>query len=514
MKIGAKILSAGITAVLLTSLGAAITVYAISKKNRVDALRHQMSAAIQQGESVRDHFDFLHLNGAFNYATLIKAAQEKFPGRSLKDVYRDTAIYKTIPVVAAWESVATLAKANDFKFVTPSRPGLPARNPKNNNGTDYASAFAAFEKGDAEYFARDDAKNELILARPVRLSESCLTCHGDPAHSATKDGLDPLGMPMENMKLGDLKGAFVLTAPLTNDPVVAASMRTIAIVSIGLLLLIGSGLYWISRYTIVRPLTHAINRIEGAMEETRGAADQIASASQQLAEGATEQAAAIEETSASIEEITSMTRRNADHAVRAKEATTKTRGAAEAGVSDMVQMDKAMAALKSSSDRVANIVKTIDEIAFQTNLLALNAAVEAARAGEAGAGFAVVADEVRSLDRRSAESAKETAVRIQESITCSQNGVAISDKVSRRFNEIVISSREVDGLMADITTASKEQNEGLVQLSTAAVQLDKLTQRNASTAEESASVSTQLNTQVASTKTSVDDLFALVGRNQ
>ncbi|MFT3867407.1 MAG: methyl-accepting chemotaxis protein [Nibricoccus sp.] len=513
MKIGSKVLAAGIGAVLLTSIGAVVAVYSISKKNRVDALRQQMSAAIKQGESVRDHFDLLHLNGAFNYSTLVKAAREKFPDRLLKEVYRETALYKTIPVVAAWESVATLAKANDFKFYTPSRPGMRARNPKNDNGVEYAAAFAAFEKGDAEYFARDNAKNELVLARPVRLSESCLACHGGAERSMTKDGLDPLGLPMEGMKLGDLKGAFVLTAPLKDDPVVAASMRTIALVSVGLLVLVVGGLYWINRYTIVRPLTRAIDRIEGATDETRFAADQIAAASQHLADGATQQAAAIEETSASLEEITSMTRRNAEHAVRAKEATAKTRGAAEAGVTDMAQMDKAMAALKTSSDSVASIVKTIDEIAFQTNLLALNAAVEAARAGGAGAGFAVVADEVRSLARRSAESAKETAVRIQESITCSQNGIAISEKISRRFNEIVVSSREVDGLMAEITTASTEQSQGLGQLSTAAVQLDKLTQKNAATAEESASVSTQLNVQVVASRTSVDELSALVGRD-
>lgn len=511
MKIGAKILSAGAAAVLLTSIGAVVTVYMISKQNRVDALRHQMSAAIQQGESVRDHFDALHLSGAFNYSALVQAAKEKFPGRQLKEVYRDTALYKTIPVVAAWESVATLAQANDFKFLTPSRPGLAARNTKNNNGAEYAAAFEAFARGEKEYFVNDKARNELVLARPVALSQSCLTCHGDPALSRSNDGLDPLGIPMEGMKLGDLKGAFILRAPLKNDRVMAASMRTIALVSGGLLVLVMSGFYLLNRFSIVGPLGRAIASIEDATEETREAADQIAGSSQNLAEGATEQAASLEETSASLEEMSSMTKRNAEHAVRAKQQTSRTRTTADAGVADMKEMETAMAAIEASSGNVARIVKTIDEIAFQTNILALNAAVEAARAGEAGAGFAVVADEVRNLAQRSASSARETAERIQEAIDCSKRGVEISGKISQRFSEIVESTREVDGLVGDIATASKEQSEGLVQLNTAAVQLDRLTQRNAASAEESASVSEQLKSQVTAMRGSVHQLLELAG---
>ena len=106
------------------------------------------------------------------------------------------------------------------------------------------------------------------------------------------------------------------------------------------------------------------------------------------------------------------------------------RTAADKGAEDMQAMNAAMEAIKVSSDDIAKIIKTIDEIAFQTNILALNAAVEAARAGEAGMGFAVVADEVRNLAQRSAQAAKETAAKIEGAIGKTAQGVDISGKVA------------------------------------------------------------------------------------
>ena len=127
----------------------------------------------------------------------------------------------------------------------------------------------------------------------------------------------------------------------------------------------------------------------------------------------------------------------------------------------MQAMTTAMEAIKVSSDDIAKIIKTIDEIAFQTNILALNAAVEAARAGEAGMGFAVVADEVRNLAQRSAQAAKETAAKIEGAIGKTAQGVEISAKVAQALNDIVAKVRQVDELVAEVASASREQTQGI-----------------------------------------------------
>jgi methyl-accepting chemotaxis protein len=263
--------------------------------------------------------------------------------------------------------------------------------------------------------------------------------------------------------------------------------------------------------SISQVLIFIATELSTGADQTTAAAGQVSASSQSLAEGASEQAASLEETSASLEEMSSMTKRNADNAANAKDIATATRQAADIGATDMQAMTEAMNAIKSSSDGISKIIKTIDEIAFQTNLLALNAAVEAARAGEAGMGFAVVADEVRNLAQRSAQAAKETATKIEDSIQKSANGVQISGKVAERLQEIVTKARQVDELVAEIATASKEQSQGIGQVNTAVTQMDKVTQSNAASAEESASAAEELNAQALTLKSIVADLQRLVG---
>jgi methyl-accepting chemotaxis protein len=260
---------------------------------------------------------------------------------------------------------------------------------------------------------------------------------------------------------------------------------------------------------------HALSALAQSLgdgsNQVASAAAQVSSSSQSLAEGASEQAASLEETSSSLEEMASMTKRNAENAQKANDLAKQTRTAADKGTIDMQTMSAAMDAIKVSSDDIAKIIKTIDEIAFQTNILALNAAVEAARAGEAGMGFAVVADEVRNLAQRSAQAAKETAGKIEGAITKTAQGVGISQQVAETLNEIATKARQVDELVAEVAGASREQTQGITQVNTAVGQMDKVTQSNAANAEESAAAAEELNAQAVTMKESVAELLQLVG---
>jgi methyl-accepting chemotaxis protein len=262
--------------------------------------------------------------------------------------------------------------------------------------------------------------------------------------------------------------------------------------------------------SISKPIRLVAESLGCGAEQTASAAGQVSSASQSLAQGASEQAASLEETSSSIEEIASMTKRNAETSAKVKELAVQAREAGDSGLADMAQMKIAMDAIKLSSDDIAKIIKTIDEIAFQTNLLALNAAVEAARAGEAGMGFAVVADEVRSLSQRCAQAAKETSAKIEDAVQKSAHGVNISAKVALSLDTIVSRAKQVDELAAEVASASKEQSLGLQQVAKAVTEMDGLTQSSAANAEESAAAAEELNAQTESLKESVNELQTLV----
>jgi methyl-accepting chemotaxis protein len=327
---------------------------------------------------------------------------------------------------------------------------------------------------------------------------------------------------------GKITELVELQLRVAKEEYTAAHARYVVVLwsSIGALVLgtlLGGGLGLKIVYSVTRVLREVSEHLSNGASQTASAAGEVSSTSQMLAQGASHQAATLEETSASLEEISTMTKRNAASAVHSRSLSQQAHDDAASGLSRITEMgrtlttvkgavtemDSAVSQMQSSSQEIAKIIKTIDEIAFQTNLLALNAAVEAARAGESGAGFAVVADEVRSLAQRSAQAAKDTSEKIEAAVRRSTNGGAASKKVvaslgeiegnarsiEQVFNGIVTQIQSLDHVIAEIASASEEQSQGITELNSAVGEMDKVTQTNAASAEENASASEELNAQ-------------------
>ena len=228
--------------------------------------------------------------------------------------------------------------------------------------------------------------------------------------------------------------------------------------------------------------------VADAFEQASGievAIMEIAAATTDLSSRTEQTASSLEQTAAAMEQQTASVRQNSETAQQSAKLThAATEVAVKAG-SGMAEVESTMALIAHSSRKIADIVSVIDSIAFQTNILALNAAVEAARAGEQGRGFAVVASEVRILAGRSAAAAKEIKTLIDESVKNVDNGSRLVADAGRTMGDVVGQVQRVNGLVAEITVASREQALGISQVGQAVAQLDEMTQQNAAMVEQS-----------------------------
>lgn len=246
---------------------------------------------------------------------------------------------------------------------------------------------------------------------------------------------------------------------------------------------------------MAKQLQDMVRRVTHAIDQVHTAAADIAQGSSDLAQRTQEQASSLEETASSMEQLTSTVQSGADHAAAAHLLAITARTQAERGSQVVEQAIVAMGAINASSRKINHILTVIDEIAFQTNLLALNAAVEAARVGEQGRGFAVVAGEVRNLAQRSAVAAKEIKNLIQDSIAKIDEGASLVNATGVALDEIVTVINKVNGIVAEMATATREQALGVEQINKAILQVDQVTQQNAALVEQTATASQRMDEQ-------------------
>ncbi len=239
-------------------------------------------------------------------------------------------------------------------------------------------------------------------------------------------------------------------------------------------------------------LVEALAQVKQTADEVRQGAEEIAEGNMNLNNRTQQQAGSLEQTAASMEQMTGTVRHNAENARMASELSASAARDAQQGGEVVGKAIAAMTEIKDASNRIADIIGVIDEIAFQTNLLALNAAVEAAHAGEQGRGFAVVASEVRNLAQRSAEAAKEIKDLIEDSVQKVSVGSALVDETGRSLEGIVQAANKVNTIISEIATANQEQALGIDQVNRAVLQMDEMTQQNARLVKQVAAASEAL----------------------
>ncbi len=313
-------------------------------------------------------------------------------------------------------------------------------------------------------------------------------------------------------RYADLRGVLDASARdwETRATASARAFEALAIGTVLAVLVLAPGLGWVLSRKLDRRLRAVSESLARTGDQAASSSAQVTALSLSLAQGAGDQAESMRETCTVLDGIFRSTEQNAGHATTASECARQARTAADAGVTQMEAMSGAMEAIRSSSDEIGRIIRTIDDIAFQTNILALNAAVEAARAGEAGRGFAVVAHEVRTLAQRSSVAARETAVMIESAVAKSVLGVDLGERVSRGLLEIVQRVRQADQLTAAVCEASRAQSNDLARLNSAVQATDEVTQSNARTAQESAEAAEELKIEAEDLRAALEELTRLV----
>ena len=517
--IPARTVAVAWAAVVVTAVSGFLIQRSVIRQQGLDLLRNAMRGIVLSAESTRAAVSRMNSGGDFDRKSLLAESRKSSDLRS-------TRLYNTIPVVAAWKMIEHVAGKEGYEFRTPSNN---PRNPKNTpDAKEQAILTALANTRQEEYFGVDEARNEMVYARPILLSEDCLACHGDPA-PGNKDGKDVVGFRMEGWHAGEMHGAFLLRSKLDQvDRQVQAGMWKAALWLTPMSLLVGFGAFLVTK-RIRGPLAEAVSVLQSVAKgdlrrdlkvanndeigdmaaavramsaslrsmigEIAGGVEVLATSSQKLSANSEEMAAnsrnssekahsvaaAAEQMSANVMSVASgmdAAVSNLGNVTAATEQMTATIGEI-AGNSERARRITAEAAcqaaqvtgqmnrLGDAAREIGKVTEAINEISSQTNLLALNATIEAARAGSAGKGFAVVANEIKQLAQQTASATEDIKTRIAGVQSATADGVSGIERVARVIHEV---SDLVSSIAAAATRVQGSSGE-LAQLSRELTQL-------------------------------------------
>lgn len=241
-----------------------------------------------------------------------------------------------------------------------------------------------------------------------------------------------------------------------------------------------------------RRLSEVVSNVNKASDEIIEAAENMMESSNELSERTDSQSSSLEETAASIEEMVSSIKISAEKSVAGKNMMSESIIFIENAANIISKTASNVEEVYHSSEKIKDITKIIEDIAFQTNILALNASVEAARAGEQGKGFAVVASEVRNLAQTTQASVKD----ITDLVDNTTQKVAVATETAKESQKIFIDLQkkvsETSELMETITSNALEQESGTNQISIEVNNMESATAQNAALAENSNEISKSL----------------------
>jgi methyl-accepting chemotaxis protein len=508
----------------------------------IENLVNESRAISTEAEAARQYIARLRAqHNAFDDKRLLEEAQKAIAGaRTPAEIIeraRPTAFYASIPIVASWTVAQTNSEKSGYKFKVPK---VQPRNPANEPDAIEREMLEKLTRTNAQETWRiDEATNSLRFMKPIVLGADCLICHGTPDHYPAGNGKDPLGLPMEGWKEGEVHGGFEVIADLgpvklhTRDAILELVSIATLFLSLALALL-----YFVIRKLVTTPLARAVsvlervgqgdltprltvdgddevsrmgrslnaalNGVEDTLVGVQATANEMSIASRELSSAAThlsdtaqQQAANMEQTNASLAGITSVTKQSADSAKHTSDLTVAAHDRATEGGQIVGSAVDSINDARDASKQIVEIIQTIDDIAAQTNLLALNATVEAARAGEHGRGFAVVAGEVRELSLQTAQAARRIQKLIENTVGKVEVGARFAEKSRESLADIVSRVKQVTDTVQEIASATAEQSSGISQVHDAMGRLDLLVQGTASQTEELAATAEALNANAA-----------------